>query len=61
VGSGENQSLGGYELEARDVATQDGEIISTWKLIHGAYTLSRRWAATSQYLPIYSCGEYSTE
>jgi hypothetical protein len=28
--------LGAYELEAGDVATQDGEIIGTWTLIHGA-------------------------
>jgi hypothetical protein len=28
--------LGAYELEAGDVATQDGEIIGTWSLIHGA-------------------------
>lgn len=28
--------LGAYELEAGDVATQDGEVIGTWTLIHGA-------------------------
>lgn len=28
--------IGAYELEQGDVATQDGEIIGTWTLIHGA-------------------------
>jgi hypothetical protein len=28
--------VGAYALEQGDVATQDGEIIGTWTLIHGA-------------------------
>lgn len=28
--------LGAYEVETGDVATDDGEVIGTWKLIDGA-------------------------